>query len=152
MFATSILLSDYGGNRDLTLLSRSVLLSNVSAPLVRGERRPHIRLLSANHDSLRGGDLTPWFRYCIPWLEAVPSMAVHCGSNPFQGGVDRSRGYPIGLGPRRNIPSMLLVIVLSGREKLAGVVPILVVWVVAIPVIGILAKRRRRYEIGSTPG
>jgi hypothetical protein len=50
------------------------------------------------------------------------------------------------------LPAILLAIVLSGREKLAGVVPILVVWVVAIPVIGILAKRRGRYETGSTPG
>lgn len=49
------------------------------------------------------------------------------------------------------LPAIFLAIVLSGREKLAGVVPILVVWVVAIPIITILAKRRGRYETGSTP-
>jgi hypothetical protein len=59
---------------------------------------------------------------------------------------------PSAWGPGGIFPALLLAIVLSGREKLAGVVPILVVWVVAIPVIGILAKRRRRYETGSTPG
>ena len=50
------------------------------------------------------------------------------------------------------LPAILLVLLLSGREQLAGIIPILVVWVVAMPVIGILAKRRRRYEAGPTPG
>ena len=40
------------------------------------------------------------------------------------------------------LPAILLALILSGREKLAGVVPILVVWVVAIPIIDTPAKRR----------
>src|ERR1700676_3415062 len=42
------------------------------------------------------------------------------------------------------VPAILLAVVLTGREKLAGIIPILIVWVVAIPVIGILAKRHGR--------
>jgi len=70
----------------------------------------------------------------------------------FRAGLIAVAVTPSAWGHGGIFPAILLAILLSGREKLAGVVPILVVWVVAIPVIGILAKRRRRYEIGSTPG
>jgi hypothetical protein len=48
------------------------------------------------------------------------------------------------------LPAILLTLLLSGREKLAGIVPILAVWIIAIPVIGILAKRRARREVRPT--
>jgi hypothetical protein len=48
------------------------------------------------------------------------------------------------------LPAILLTLVLSGREKLAGIVPILAVWIIAIPVIGILAKKRARREVRPT--
>jgi hypothetical protein len=70
----------------------------------------------------------------------------------FRAGLIAMAVTPSVWGHAGILPAILLAIVLSGREKLAGVVPILVVWVVAIPVIGILAKRRGRYETGSTPG
>jgi len=70
----------------------------------------------------------------------------------FRAGLIAVAVTPSAWGHGGIFPAILLAILLSGREKLAGVVPILVVWVVAIPVIGILANRRRRYEIGSTPG
>lgn len=48
------------------------------------------------------------------------------------------------------LPAILLTLLLHGREKLAGIVPILAVWIIVIPVIGILAKRRARREVRQT--
>jgi hypothetical protein len=70
----------------------------------------------------------------------------------FRAGLIAVATTPSAWGHAGILPAILLALVLTGREKLAGVVPILVVWIVAIPVIGILAKRRGRYETGSTPG
>jgi hypothetical protein len=47
-------------------------------------------------------------------------------------------------------PAIFVALLSSGTERLVGVVPILVVWIVAIPIIGILAKRRERHETGKT--
>jgi hypothetical protein len=48
------------------------------------------------------------------------------------------------------VPALFLVFWLSGREKLAGIVPIVLVWIVAIPVLGFLAKRWERKQSAST--
>jgi hypothetical protein len=47
-------------------------------------------------------------------------------------------------------PAIFVALLSSGTERLVGLVPILVVWIVALPVIGILAKRRERNETGKT--
>jgi hypothetical protein len=38
------------------------------------------------------------------------------------------------------LPAIILAIVLHGHERLAGIVPIIVVWLIAIPLIGANAK------------
>ena len=40
------------------------------------------------------------------------------------------------------LPAIVLAIVLQGQDRLAGIVPILVVWAIAIPVLSILARRQ----------
>ena len=42
------------------------------------------------------------------------------------------------------LPALFLAIVLTGHEKLAGIVPILAIWIASIPVIGLLARRQRQ--------
>ena len=49
------------------------------------------------------------------------------------------------------LPAILLTLVLSGRGRLAGIAPILAVWIIAIPVIGLLAKRRISRVVRPTP-
>lgn len=38
------------------------------------------------------------------------------------------------------VPAIVLVVIAQGREKLAGIIPILVVWIIAIAIIGARAK------------
>jgi hypothetical protein len=40
------------------------------------------------------------------------------------------------------LPTIVLVLLLQGQERLAGIVPILVVWVVAIPVLTFRARKQ----------
>ena len=40
------------------------------------------------------------------------------------------------------LPAIVLAFILQGRERLAGIVPILVVWAVAIAVLSALARKR----------
>jgi hypothetical protein len=39
------------------------------------------------------------------------------------------------------LPAIVLAFVLQGRERLVGIVPILVVWAIAIPVLGAHARK-----------
>jgi hypothetical protein len=41
------------------------------------------------------------------------------------------------------VPAIFLAIGLSGRERMIGIVPILVVWLITVVVLAILAKRRK---------
>lgn len=49
------------------------------------------------------------------------------------------------------VPAILLALLLEGKKKMIGIVPMLVVLVVAIPVIFILVKKRAGFDVGSTP-
>jgi hypothetical protein len=51
------------------------------------------------------------FRACLIAVAVTPSVWGHAGI----------------------LPAILLAVVLTGREKLAGIIPILIVWIVAIP-------------------
>lgn len=42
------------------------------------------------------------------------------------------------------LPALVLALVLQGRERLVGVVPILVVWAVMIPALGVRTIRQRQ--------
>jgi hypothetical protein len=70
-----------------------------------------------------------FFRACLIAVAATSSVWGHAGI----------------------LPAILLTVVLTGREKLAGIIPMLIVWIVALPVIGILAKRRGDMKLGQPP-
>ena len=44
------------------------------------------------------------------------------------------------------LPAILIVWFGPGKEKLIGIVPILVVWIIAIPVVSIAAKKREQAQ------
>jgi hypothetical protein len=47
-------------------------------------------------------------------------------------------------------PAIFVALLSSGTERLVGLVSLPVVWIVALPIIGILARRRERFETGKT--
>jgi hypothetical protein len=49
------------------------------------------------------------------------------------------------------LPAILLIFASDGKDKLAGIVPILVVWIIAVPAIGLLGKKRRRHQARANP-
>jgi hypothetical protein len=61
------------------------------------------------------------FRAAIIAIAATPSVHGHAGI----------------------LPAIFLTFALRGRERLAGIIPIIVVWLIAIPVIQSRAKNRR---------
>jgi hypothetical protein len=42
------------------------------------------------------------------------------------------------------VPAILVVLGGSGKEKIIGILPILVVWTIAVPAVSIFAKKRER--------
>jgi hypothetical protein len=60
----------------------------------------------------------------------------------FRAGLIATTITPSFWGHAGFLPAIFLAFVLQGREKLAGIVPILIVWLVAIPVIGARVKNR----------
>jgi hypothetical protein len=60
----------------------------------------------------------------------------------FRAGLIATAITPSFWGHAGFLPAIFLAYVLHGRDKLAGIVPILIVWLVAIPVIGVRVKER----------
>src|ERR1700734_2016383 len=65
----------------------------------------------------------------------------------FRSGLLATAITPTIYGHAGPVPAIILVFVLEGRDRLAGIVPILFVWLIAIAVISVRAKRRR-FRIG----
>jgi hypothetical protein len=75
-------------------------------------------------------------------MEVVSAAAAHLGANLSSSYSDRDNAHPNNLGTRRTVPSMLVVSRESGNEKIIAVLPIPVVWAIAVPVVSTLAKKR----------
>ena len=60
----------------------------------------------------------------------------------FRGGLIAIAITPSIWGHGAILPAIVLAFVLQGRERLAGFVPILVVWAVAIPVLIVRARKQ----------
>jgi hypothetical protein len=61
----------------------------------------------------------------------------------FRAGLLATAVTPSFYGHAGPVPAIILVFILQGRERLAGIVPILVVWLIAIAVISARAKSER---------
>jgi hypothetical protein len=60
----------------------------------------------------------------------------------FRAGLLATALTPTIYGHAGPVPAIVLVFVLQGRERLAGIVPILIVWLIAFVVISARAKRK----------
>ncbi len=61
----------------------------------------------------------------------------------FSAGLLATAITPSFYGHAGPVPAIVLVFILQGSERLVGIVPILVVWLIAIAVISARAKRER---------
>jgi hypothetical protein len=75
-------------------------------------------------------------------MEVVAAAAAHLGANLSSSYSDRDNAQPNNLRTRRTVPAILVVSGESGKEKIIGVLPIPVVWTIAVPVVSTLAKKR----------
>jgi hypothetical protein len=78
---------------------------------------------------------------CLGWRSSRTLRPVSAQTF-FRAGVIATAATPSFWGHAGFVPAILLAYVLHGRDKLAGIVPILIVWIIAIPVIGVRGKKR----------
>jgi hypothetical protein len=66
----------------------------------------------------------------------------------FRAGLLATAITPSFYGEAGPVPAIVLLFILQGRDRLVGIVPILVVWLIAIAVISARAKRERSRATG----
>ena len=91
-------------------------------------------LVSPNFAAWNRGDLSRW--------RFSRNMTPVLGQTVSRSGLIALTITPSIWGHGEILPAIVLAFILQGRERLAGIVPILVVWAVAISVLSALARKR----------